>query len=72
MRSRCVDLTDSGFQQAHATLFIRHRLGSRIEDPDMRSPATTLENVGRNRLISLALRLSLILGVALLSLGLTL
>jgi len=38
----------------------------------MRSPASTLDNTGRNRLISLALRLSLLLGVALLSLGLTL
>ena len=38
----------------------------------MRSSATLLDHTGRNRLINLALRLSLILGVALLSLGLTL
>lgn len=38
----------------------------------MRSPATTLHQPGRNKLINLALRLSLLLAVALLSLGLTL
>jgi hypothetical protein len=37
----------------------------------MRSTAT-LDHTGRNRLISLTFRLSIILGVALLSLGLTL